>query len=140
MKEKPKPVLVPQGSSMNLTAEKTIMRKASTMNLSPQPVVSQSMSKTPAVSKLGIKVVNDDLGTFLTGVKEMGGLAAKSRLSPEVNKSSRNVFNANKSVDVAHSQSPMSGNGDRTGRGSPGSQSMMMSFNFITSVPIGEFI
>ena len=68
------------------------------------------MANTIAAGKSAVKVVNDDLGTFLTGVKDIGGLAAKSRLSPEVNKSSRNLFNPNKSVDVAHSQSPMAGN------------------------------
>lgn len=86
-----------------------------------------------------MKVGNDDLGTFLTGVKDSGTMAK----SPEpTKKSSMNIFNPNKSVD--HANTVQGGTNSPMGlspRNSPGPQSLMMeSFNFITSFPLKGFI
>ena len=86
-----------------------------------------------------MRLGNDDLGTFLTGVKDAGPMTK----SPDVTKkSSMNIFNPNKSVD--HANTVQGGTNSPMGlspRGSPGPQSLMMeSFNFITSFPIKGFI
>ena len=112
----------------------TAKKRPSQMHLSPQGPAGKQ--RTPGGTKQASKTGNDDLGTFLTmtDVKPMAPNTISK--SPEVRKSSMNIFNPNKSVDNVNTQSPLS----QSARASPGSQSMMMSFNFITSVPIDEFV
>ena len=86
------------------------------MNLSPPGPTNQL--RTPGGGKsTANKVGNDDLGTFLTMTDVKPVALPNQSKSPEVRKSSMNIFNANKSVENAITQSPLS----QTARVSPGS-------------------
>ena len=113
-KEKTKPILNTIGSSLNVVGgptdpASTAKKKPSQMGgfSSPSGPMANKM-KTPAPDKSSMRVGNDDLGTFLTMTDVKGSTAAMSRKSPEPRKSQLNVFNPNKSVDNAFTQSPLS--------------------------------